>query len=202
VPGETEFCLLGPLLVRHDGVVVPVAPGKQRALLAALLLSAGQLVPTDDLAEVLWGPAPPPSARASLQNYVRRLRKSLAGAGLSRIITQTGGYLISVEAGELDVDRFESSMAAARDAARAGSWAEAAGRLRAALSLWRGQPLSGVRSETLTLREVPRLAEMRLQAVEARIDADLHLGGHADVIIELRQLAAAHPLRERLHGYS
>src|SRR5207248_7404976 len=127
-------------------------------------------------------------------------RKSLAATGGSRISTQPDGYLISVVTSELDVDRFESSVAAAKAAISAGSWADAADLLRAALSLWRGQPLSGVPSDTLVRLEVPRLAEMRLQALEARIDADLQVGRHADVIAELRQLAAAHPLRERLHG--
>jgi DNA-binding SARP family transcriptional activator len=197
---ETEFCLLGPLLVRQAGTVVPVPPGKQRTLLAALLLSARRIVPVDDLVEALWGSAPPPSARASLQTYVMRLRKSLADTGPSRIGTQPDGYLISVGPGELDVERFESSLAAARDAAAAGTWADVAALLRTALSLWRGQPLSGVPSDTLARREVPRLAELRLQALEARIDADMHVGRHADVIAELSQLASAHPLRERLHG--
>ncbi len=200
VAAETEFCLLGPLLVRRGGTVVPVPPGKQRALLAALLLSARLIVPVDELVEALWGSAPPPSARPSLQTYVMRLRKSLADTGHSRISTQPDGYLISVGTDELDVDRFESSLGAAREAMGAGSWADAAALLRTALSLWRGQPLSGVQSDTLVRREVPRLAEMRLQALEARIDADLHLGRYAGVIAELRQLAAAHPLRERLHG--
>jgi DNA-binding SARP family transcriptional activator len=201
VAAEMEFCLLGPLLVRRGGILVPVPPGQQRALLAALLLRAGRPVPVDDLAEVLWGSRPPRSARTSLQNCVMRLRRSLGeDAGVSRITTQPEGYLVSVGAGELDVERFESSLAAAREAARAGVWVAAAAQLRAALSLWRGQPLSGVPSDTLALREVPRLAEMRLQALEARINADLHLGRHTDVIIELRQLTAAHPLQERLHA--
>jgi DNA-binding SARP family transcriptional activator len=200
MPSEMEFCLLGPLLVRSGGVLVPVAPGRQRAVLAALLLSGNRVVPVGELAEALWGSASPRSARASLQTYVMRLRKALGEAGRSRITTQPGGYLISLSSGELDVDRFGAGLAAGREAARAGSHAAAAAQLRAALSLWRGQPLAGVASETLALREVPRLAEMRLQALEARIDADLHLGRHAEVIVELRQLAAADPLRERLHA--
>ncbi len=200
VGAEMEFCLLGPLLVRRGGVVVPVSPGRQRALLAALLLSANRVVSIDELADALWGSAPPPSARASLQTYVMRLRRSLADSGHGRIICQPGGYLISLSPGELDVDRFGAALAAGRDALRVGSHADAAAKLRTALSLWRGQPLSGVPSEALAVREVPRLAEMRLQALEARIDADLCLGRHADVIAELRQLAAAEPLRERLHA--
>jgi DNA-binding SARP family transcriptional activator/Tfp pilus assembly protein PilF len=199
VVAETEFCILGPLLVRRGGTVVAVPPGKQRVLLAALLLGANRIVRVEELAGALWGSDSPPSARASLQTYVMRLRKLLADVGLSPISTEAEGYLFSVGPGELDVDRFESMIAAGREAARAGSWAVAAVQFRAALSLWHGEPLSGVRSEALVSREIPRLAEMRLQALEARIDADLHLGRHGDVIVELRQLTGGHPLRERLH---
>lgn len=197
---DVEFCLPGPLLVRCGGVAVPVPPGKQRVLLAALLLSANRMVPVDELAEALWGSGPPASARPTLQNYVKRLRQALADAGGGRISTLPGGYLIQVDAGELDVSRFEALQESAREAARAGAWDLAAAELRAALSLWRGEPLVNVPSELLSLREVPRLAEARLQAVEARIDAELHLGHHADVIAELRQLAGVHSLRERLHA--
>lgn len=192
-----EFFLLGPLLVRCDGAAVPVQRGKQRALLAVLLLNAGRTVSADDLAEALWGSSPPPSAPVTLRNYVKRLRSSLGEAGRSRIGTQPPGYLIRVEAGELDVDRFEEMLGAARDSARGGMWDKAADQARAALSLWRGQPLADTGSEVLALREAGRLAEMRLQALETRTDADLHLGRHAEVIGELEQLTATHPLRER-----
>jgi DNA-binding SARP family transcriptional activator/tetratricopeptide (TPR) repeat protein len=196
----TDFCLLGPLLVRSCGAVVPVRRGKQRAVLAALLLRAGQVVSLDELAEILWGQEPPPSARVTIQNYVMRLRQALADTGGSRISTQPHGYLIRVGPGELDVARFESLLGAAREAARDSSWDTAAARSRAALLLWRGDPLSDVDSEVLAAREVPRLAELRLQALEVRIDADLHLGRQAEVIAELRQLVTGDPLREHLHG--
>ncbi|MGH3403211.1 MAG: BTAD domain-containing putative transcriptional regulator, partial [Streptosporangiaceae bacterium] len=198
MPGETEYCLLGPLVVRRAGAVVPVPSGKQRALLAALLLRAGQRVDISELIEALWGSKPPPSARASLQNYVRRLRKALVNGDGPTVVTQPGGYLIRVGPRELDVERFESLLAAGWGAARAGAWAEAAAELGAGLALWRGEPLADVPSDALATREVPRLAELRLLAAEARIDADIHLGRHAEVIAELRQLTAAHPLRERL----
>jgi DNA-binding SARP family transcriptional activator len=200
VAAEFEFCLLGPLLVRRDGVVTPVTRGKERAVLAALLLGAGRAVSLDELAETLWGSSPPRSARVTLQNYVRRLRRALADTGDSRISTLPHGYLMSVAADELDVSRFEALQVAARGAARKGAWDQAAAQMRAALSLWRGEPLADVPSELLALREAPRLTEMRLQAVEARIDADLHLGRNSAVIAELRQLASVHPLRERLHA--
>ena len=198
--GAAEFGLLGPLTVRLDGATVVIAPGKQRALLAALLLSAGRPAGAGWLAEVLWGPAPPPSARVSVQNYVLRLRRSLADGGPSRIVTQGGGYRIDVGSGELDVQRFESQVAAGRAAARAGQWAAASAALAAGLALWRGEPLAGISSPALLARERPRLSELRLQAAEARIEADLQLGRAGEVIPELRQLAAAQPLRERGHA--
>src|SRR3984885_2422306 len=196
---ETEFCLLGPLMVRSGTAVVPVPRGKQRAVLAALLLSAGQVVSLDELAVAVWGSQPPPTARVAIQNHVMRLRRSLAGAG-SRIRTHPPGYLIRVEADEVDVTRFGAHADAARAAARDHAWEVAADQASSGLARWRGEPLADVGSEALTLREVPRLAEVRLQALETRIDADLHLGRHAEVITELRQLAAAHRLRERFPG--
>jgi len=194
----TQFGLLGPLLVRQGEVTLPVAPGKQRAVLAALLLSADQVVSLDELTDVLWGAAPPASARVALQNHVMRLRKALGNG--ARIRTHTHGYEIRLDDGELDVSRFEAHLAAARAAARDGSWETAAGQAQAGLALWRGEPLAGVESDLLAARDVPRLAELRLQAVEVRLDADLRLGRHAGVISEVQRLAAAHPLRERLHG--
>jgi len=188
-----EFCLLGPLLVRADGAIVRVPPGNQRTLLAALLLSAGRAVPLSEIAEILWGPAPPPSARVSVQNYVMRLRHGMGEVGRERIVTQPRGYLIRAAASELDASRFEVLLAAAQAAARDGSWDQAAMDARGALELWRGEPLADVDSELLAQREVPRLAELRLQALEVRIDADLHLGRRAEVITELRELARTHP---------
>jgi DNA-binding SARP family transcriptional activator/Tfp pilus assembly protein PilF len=200
VAGEVEFGLLGPLEVRRDGALVPIPAGRQRALLAALLLNADTVVLADELIEVLWGAMPPVSARASLHNYVKRLRKVLEDAGHQRIATRPRGYLISVGPGGLDVTRFEELLAAARAAARDGEWKSAAQQAREALALWRGEPLADTGSQTLSAREAPRLAELRLQAVEVAIDAELQLGQHTEVIGELRRLAAGHPLRERLHA--
>jgi DNA-binding SARP family transcriptional activator/Tfp pilus assembly protein PilF len=197
---EVKFGLLGPVSVRTAGVAVPISQGKQRALLAALLISANESVSVAALAEVLWGAQQPPTARVTLQNYVKRLRAAIQPTGAARIRTVPGGYLIGTEADELDLTRFEALQYSAQQAAERAAWGQAADQLRAALSLWRGEPLADVPSELLALREIPRLTEMRLHAIECRIDADLHLGRHAAVIAELRKLALAHPLRERLHG--
>lgn len=196
---DIEFCLLGPVVVHSNSVVIPVPGGKPRAVLAALLLSQGQVVQVEDLAETLWGADPPPSARVTIQNHVMRLRRALGDEG-SRITTWPHGYRIHVDASELDVSRFEAALSAARTAARNQSWASAAGEARRALALWRGEPLADADSDLLAMRDVPRLAELRLQAQEIRISADLHLGQHAEVITELRQLVSVHPLREQLHA--
>jgi DNA-binding SARP family transcriptional activator/tetratricopeptide (TPR) repeat protein len=198
VTGNMEFCLLGPLAVRRRGTEVPVPPGKQRALLAALLLRAGHLVRIDELTEVLWGQEPPPSSRATLQNYVKRLRRTL-GPGAA-IRTEPGGYCLDLAGGDLDVTRFEAALAAGRSASARQSWDAAAEAFGAGLALWRGTALAGVPSEVLAAREVPRLAELRCQALEGRVEADLALGRHGEVVAELRRLVAGEPLRERLHG--
>jgi len=197
---ELEFGLLGPLLVRRGETVMTIPAGKQRALLAALLLNNGRVVPVDELAEVLWDAAPPRSARASLHNYVKRLRKMLGDADHRLISTHPHGYRVDVAPDALDVSRFARLTEAARADARTGSWAASAQRLGQALSLWRGQPLADVDSGALAATDVPRLAEERLQALEARIDADLRTGRHAEVIPELKNLAGSHPLREHIHA--
>ncbi len=197
---DSEFCVLGPLVVRHGEVALPVPRGKQRAVLAGLLLNGNRVVSLDELAETLWGSDPPASARVTLQNYVRRLRKLLRDTGGSRISTLPNGYMFRVEAGELDVARFEAHLRAAKTAARGGDWDASVAWARAGLALWRGAALEDVESESLALREVPRLAEMRLQALEACFDAELHRGRAGEVIAELRHWAGAHPLRERLHA--
>jgi DNA-binding SARP family transcriptional activator len=196
---KLEFGLLGPLAVRSDGAEVALPRGKQRIVLAALLLNAGRVVSAGELAEALWGSVPVPSATVTIQNYVKRLRRALGDHDRSRILTRPPGYLIEAGLEELDVARFESLLAAARTAARAGAWPAVADQALAALALWRGEPLCDVASDAL-LREVPRLTELCVQAAELRMDAELRLGRHAAVIAELEGLAGAHPLRERMHA--
>jgi DNA-binding SARP family transcriptional activator/tetratricopeptide (TPR) repeat protein len=198
--GVMEFGLLGPLVVRSDGSEVPVRRGHPRALLAVLLLEANHIVSAEAITEALWAPAPPVSAAVAVRSYIRELRQALGQAGRHRIGTRPRGYLISVAEGELDVARFERLLASARTAARDGRWSEAAGRAGEALSCWRGEPLADIESDLLASREVPRLAELRLQAMETRIDAQLRLAGHGEVVAELQRLSAAHPLREHVHA--
>jgi len=195
-----EFGLLGPLMVRSGGTELPVPRGRARALLAALLLQADRVVHSDAITQVLWAGEPPLSAPVVIRHYVWQLRQALSQAGPQRIATQPGGYLIRVADSELDLSRFEELIASARAAAASQSWPHAAEQAGTALALWRGEPLADVESELLALREVPRLAELRLQASEARLDAILHLGEHAEATAELTRLAAAHPLREHVHA--
>ncbi|HUD36036.1 MAG TPA: BTAD domain-containing putative transcriptional regulator [Streptosporangiaceae bacterium] len=197
---KLEFCLLGPVMVRCGGVALPVPKGRQRAVLAVLLLNAGRVVSVGELTEALWGSAPPPSAPVTVRNYVKRLRRVLGEADQGRIITRSPGYVIRVDPGELDVTRFEGLIDSARDAARGGSWEAAADQARTALGLWRGEPLADVESAALALGEVPRLSELRLQVAELRIEAELHLGRHGVAIAELERMVAVHPLREHLHA--
>jgi DNA-binding SARP family transcriptional activator/tetratricopeptide (TPR) repeat protein len=194
-----EFGLLGPMVVRTGNVPVVVSASKQRVLLAALLLRANRVVAAAELAEAVWEGSPPETARVTLQNYVKRLRRALGPAGYERIVTRPAGYLIEVGPGELDVARFAELQAGGLAAARAGAWESAVAQLGGALRLWRGQPLADVPSQVLALAEVPRLAGMRLETAEGRIDAELHLGRHREVVAELQALTAAEPLRERLH---
>jgi DNA-binding SARP family transcriptional activator/tetratricopeptide (TPR) repeat protein len=193
-----EFGLLGPLVVRAGGSRVMVSAGKQRVLLAALLLRANEVVGAGELAQAVWEGQPPETARVTLQNYVKRLRQALGPLGYQRIVTRPTGYLIEVMPGELDVTRFAELQAAAVSAARAASWDVVSAKLSEALGLWRGRPLADVPSGVLVAGAVPRLTEMRLEALEARVEADLHLGRHREVVAEVRGLAAAEPLRERL----
>jgi DNA-binding SARP family transcriptional activator len=186
-----DFRLLGPLEVsEHDR---PLALGgvKQRSLLALLLLHAGELVTTDRLIDQLWGAAPPVTAAKTVQVYVSRLRKVL---GPGRLATRGRGYVLWVDAGELDLARFERLTAEAR----ATGPEEAARKLREALALWRGPALADLAYESFAQVEIARLEEMRQAAIEQRIDADLALGRHAELVGELEALVARQPLRERL----
>ncbi|HLK01780.1 MAG TPA: BTAD domain-containing putative transcriptional regulator [Streptosporangiaceae bacterium] len=164
-------------------------------MLAALLLDANRLVTIGHLTDVLWDATPPAAARAALHNQVRRLRDALGGAGRERVRTGPGGYLIRVEPGELDVMRMRAMLASARAAVRDGAWDRASATAAGAVLLWRGEPLAGLDSEVLA-RRVPELTEIYRQAVEIRMEAEVNLGRHAEVIGELRGVVADQPFRE------
>src|SRR5215471_20545865 len=195
-----DFGLLGPLSVRDGARQMVVSAPRQRVLLATLLLSAGRVVSADALAEVLWGGRPPTRARAALHSGVQRLRAKLGPAGGSLIVTRPPKYILQLGEGEFDVRQFGVLAARGRAAAGAGSWAQAAGLLREALGLWRGEALADVPSQLLRDREVPTLEDERLQVLAERIGADLQLGRAGEVVAELRQLVAAYPLREHFHA--
>jgi peptide/nickel transport system substrate-binding protein len=194
---RVEFRILGGLEVREGGRPVPIGAGKQRALLAILLLHANEVLATDRLIDELWGESPPDTARKAVQVYVTRLRKTL---GAERIRTHEPGYVLELDSDELDLARFERGLDEGRRLREEGEDARAAGLLREALALWNGPPLADFTYEPFAQTEIPRLEELRLAALEERIDADLALGHGGDLVAELEALVAQHPYRERLRG--
>jgi len=192
-----EFRILGPLEASRHGQPLELGAGKQRALLVLLLLRAGEIVSTDRLIDALWGERPPPSALNSVHIYVSQLRKAL---GNGRLETHGRGYLLALEPEQLDLGRFERLLGDGRELLASGDADRAAGALRAALGLWRGPPLSDVAFEPFAQAEIARLDELRLAALEERIEADLARGRHAELVPELEGLVREHPLRERLRA--
>jgi DNA-binding SARP family transcriptional activator/outer membrane protein assembly factor BamB len=188
--------ILGPLEVSDDGRVVELGAGRQRALLALLAVHAREIVATDRLIEELWGGSPPPTAAKALQNLVSQLRRSL---GADSIATRPPGYSLRLDADDLDARRFERLAAEGHrlleeDPGRAGQT------LVEALGLWRGPALADFAYEDFAQSEITRLNELRLGAIEDRIDADLAMGRATELVPELEPLVSAHPLRERLRG--
>ncbi|MDA0158838.1 AAA family ATPase [Solirubrobacter ginsenosidimutans] len=193
-----RFGLLGPLAVTRGDEPVPLAGARRRALLALLVLHARELMTSDRLAEELWVGRPPATARTALQMHIRALRQAL-GSELP-LRTVPGGYVLEIAAEACDVSEFEQRAAAGAAALRAGDPETARRELVAALSLWRGPALGELADEPSARPEAARLEDLRSSTVEARIDADLALGRHADLPGELAALIAEHPYRERLRG--
>jgi len=188
-----EFRILGPLEISRDGVAVKLSGQRQRAVLALLLLNANHVVPTERLVDELWGENPPRTAVTSLQNSVVQLRKLL---GPDALQTRTPGYVLRVDPERFDLARFERLLGQAREALPQ----ERAPLVRAALAEWRGAPLAEVAYEAFAQSEVRRLEELRISALEDRIEADLEARRHTDLVPEVETLVAAHPHRERLRG--
>jgi YVTN family beta-propeller protein len=200
-----EFRILGPLGVCSEGRELSLGGAKQRALLAVLLLHANEVVSVDRLVDELWGDRPPATAFKVVQVYVSQLRKALRGRrGRGEeervLVTRAPGYMLCVEPGQLDADRFEGLVDQARQELAAGRARRAAHMLLEALALWRGPALADFALDGFAQREIARLEEARISAVEERIEADLALGRHSELVGELESLVSAHPLRERLRG--
>ncbi|PNV30970.1 hypothetical protein C1708_00135 [Streptomyces sp. DH-12] len=207
-----DISVLGGLCVRENGVsITPTAP-KPRQVLAMLAFRADQVVSVATLTEELWGAQPPRSARATLQTYVLQLRE-LIGAALQRdpadapprsakdvLVTMPGGYLLNTSGGQCDVREFELLAGTGYRAMDAGDFPAAARHLRGALSLWSGAALADVQTGALLSMEVRRLEETRLCALDQRIDADLRLGRHRELLGELSVLVSRYPTHETLHG--
>jgi DNA-binding SARP family transcriptional activator len=198
--GAVRFGILGPLQVLDGTEARAVPAAKQRILLAALLLGAGRTISAASLAEALWDASPPRNAATVMRNYVMRLRRVLGPAG-GRIAGQPSGLAIEIHSpGELDLVEVDSLASAAWAAAEAEDWRQVSSLLTRALRLWRGDPLIDVPSAALARRESARFAELRLQLMESRIDADLRLGRHRELVADLRRLAAEYPLREHIRA--
>jgi tetratricopeptide (TPR) repeat protein/DNA-binding SARP family transcriptional activator len=180
--------------------MVGAGAGRQRVLLAALLVRAGEVVPADTLAEVVWDGAPPGAAEVTLRSHVSRLRRVLGPTAGARVVTRYPGYLVQAGDDEVDLLRFRCLTREGGAASRAGEWGRAWEVLGEGLGLWRGEPLADVPSEVLRRDEVPGLEQLRLQAVEWQMDAGLRLGRHAELVAELQSLVVQEPLRERFHG--
>ena len=185
-----EFRVLGPLEVTDRDRPLSLGGIKQRSLLAILLLHANEVVSSDRLIDELWEEAPPRTAAKSLHVQVSRLRKQL---GDGRLTTRSPGYVLHVDPSEFDLTRFERLVGEARTAEPEA----AAQMLREALALWRGRPLADLAYQRFAQTEIARLEELRLAALERRIDGDVASGRHAEVVGELEALVAEHPLRER-----
>ena len=196
-----EFRILGPLQVIHRGTPVALPGARERAVLALLLLSANEVVSAERLAEDLWSGSPPEGAVKALRVFVSRLRKALREAGADEVlVTQSPGYVVRVDAADLDAARFQALVSDGRRHAAEGDHEGAASVFRQALGLWRGPALADVGDAPLARAEAARLEEDRLAATEERIEADLACGRHGELIAELDALTRAHPLRERLWG--
>lgn len=193
-----RFRILGPFEATDaGGAELALGGAKQRALLALLLLNAGEVVSTDRIVEEIWGPKPPAKPAHTVQVYISNLRKALGELGRELLITRPPGYVLELPADSLDLSRFERALNEGRTALAEGKPAEASARLREGLDEWRGPPLAEFAYEAFAQAAIARLLELRLVAHEERIEADLATGQHGNLVPELQQLVSEQPLRER-----
>jgi serine/threonine-protein kinase PknK len=201
VTGKASFGILGPLAAGVDGGQrLELGGRKQRELLALLLINRNRCIPAARIADALWRGEPPAGADATLRSHVSHLRHRLAGIGAQHaVVTQQAGYGLFVRPDQVDAAQFEHLLERGREALQLGEAEHAARLLAEALSLWRGSVLDDLGAPEFANIEAARLEELRLVALDHRIDADLALGKHHAVIAELERLVVAHPFRERLH---
>jgi DNA-binding SARP family transcriptional activator len=192
-----DYRILGPLEAFDRDRQLPLGGARQRAVLALLLLHGNETLTRDVIIDELWGENPPPTAAKVLQNCVSALRKELPP---DTIRTVAGSYGLTLEGDDLDRDRFERLLAEGRAALESGDHAEALDQIRRALGLWRGAPLSDLSYERFAQDEIKRLEEVHVGALEDRIEAELALGHHDELVPELEGLVTRHPLRERLRA--
>src|SRR6266511_4309907 len=197
--------MLGPLEARRAGRPLRLGSIKHRMLLAKLLLHANQVISTDELIDTVWGEQPPPTVRQSLQNHVAALRRVIEQAGTPAgqprtLLTRDPGYLLQVDPDQIDLHRFRRMVDQGRAALEGGERRTATKLLHEAVALWRGPALADVVAAGVSWPELAGIDELEIGAVEARIEADLVAGRHAELIGELESLIRLHPLREHLHG--
>lgn len=194
--------VLGPVEVVGRNGMARLVGARQRTVLGLLALNAGVLVPQWRLVDGLWGEQPPRTAVKSLHSHVARVRQALDACGLpDALVTREPGYLLAVAPQQVDAGQFEAAVRRGREALAAGAADQAAGLLRRALALWRGEPaLADAEPRGWAAAEVDRLSEARLAAAEHRWEAELRLGGHTAAADELERLLVAYPVRERLVG--
>jgi DNA-binding SARP family transcriptional activator/ABC-type branched-subunit amino acid transport system substrate-binding protein len=195
-----DFHLLGPLEVWDRDHAVRIGEGRQRSLLAFLLLHHDEPIASERLIDALWEERPPRTAGKVLQNHIARLRRSLDDPGGALLQTHGHGYALHLDGGRLDIELFEGLVREGDAALADDDPARASQALTAALGLWRGPALADFGYETFARAEITRLEERRLAAIEHRVDADLALGRHATLVPELEGLVAEHPARERLRA--
>jgi DNA-binding SARP family transcriptional activator/ABC-type branched-subunit amino acid transport system substrate-binding protein len=193
-----DFRILGPFEVVDGERQLRLGGIKQRSVLAILLLHSGETVSSDRLVDELWGDNPPADAPTALQQHVSRLRKQLEPHAI--LLTRAPGYALQIDALQVDLERFRVLRDRGRAALEEGRSEEAAGLIREALAIWRGQPLADLGNERFARDVVPALDDERLAAVESRIDADLASGRHTELVGELAGLVRAHPFSERLRA--
>ncbi|MEU2981118.1 AfsR/SARP family transcriptional regulator [Streptomyces hirsutus] len=209
-----EISVLGPFRATLSGVPVHLTAVKPRKVFALLALQAGQVVSVASLVEEVWGESPPRSVQTTLQTYILQIRNAIAAAlgddatgegaflpngAKSVLVTEPGGYRLDVHGGLLDAHEFDALASAGHRALDRGEGTDASSYFGRALSLWHGRALADVQCGPLLEVEATRLDESRMSVLQRRIEADLRLGRHHELVGELSGLAARHPLHEAMH---